>query len=83
MIQNQVVKRNLKFRPVKSIIVPEIGDVSVQVKKIQEDMISKSTETKYTIFSEIEKKKINSTVKVISKSRIITTNRGSYQICTI
>ena len=72
MIQNQVVKSNPKFRPVKSIIVPEIGDVSVQVKKIQEDMISKSTETKYTIFSEIEKKKINSkiehiTVKVISK----------------
>ena len=84
---NEIVT-NKNFKPVKSLLKVEVGDISTKMKIIQDSVVKNTDNTKYVDFDEVEKKPIHAkieklTVKVISKSRTITTKKGNYQICTI
>ena len=85
---NSTIKINKTFKPVKSNVKNELEDISSKVKRLEDILVSSSSSKKYEDFQNISSKKNQSkidkiTVKVITKSKVITTSKGNYQICNI
>ena len=86
--ENHVVKNHRTFKPVKLAMRKNLGDIDSLVKEIETQIEKMSKKNEYIDFEMIEERENNTrieevTVMVMSKSRIISTNRGNYQICTI
>ena len=74
--------------PVKTLLKVEVGDISREVEELTVGMVEKAKSKTYKNLKVISKQPNNSkinqiTVKVISQSRVITTERGKYQICNL
>ena len=86
--EQSTIKINKLFKPVKTTNKEELKDISVQVNKLENTIASAASSKKYEDFRTISKKPNQSkidkiTVKVITKSRVISANKGNYQICNI
>ena len=86
--EKNTIKTNKLFKPVKTLVKNELPDMSAQVQKLENAIVSSATSKKYedlqTISMKPNQAKIDKlTVKVITKSRVITTSKGNYQICNI
>ena len=84
--EQSTIKINKLFKPVKTTNKEELKDISAQVKRLETTIESAASSRKYEDFKTISNKPNQSkidkiTVKVITKSRVITTNKGNYQIC--
>ena len=82
------IKINKLFKPVKTLVKDDLPDMTSQVNKLEIAMASSATSMKYedleTISNKPNQTKIDKlTVKVITKSRVISTSKGNYQICNI
>ena len=82
------IKTNKLFKPVRSTIKQELTSISSQVKKLEKTIASSAGSKKYEDFQNLSKKPNQSkidkiTVKAITKSRVINTDKGNYQICNI
>lgn len=82
------IKINQKFKPVKAHVKGELPDISSEVRKLETAIVSSATSRTYESFQTMSSKPNQSkiekiTVKVITKSRVISTNKGNYQICNI
>ena len=85
--ENGLVKLNKSFKPIISPPGPKIGKIEKEVNAL-EQTYTKKTVSKIIDFKTIEAMENNATIKevtlkVISKSRIIHTKNGNYQICTV
>jgi hypothetical protein len=86
--EGSTIKLNKLFKPVKTIMKEDIEDFSEEAERLEKSLEAKASTKKYEDFQSIENKPNHSkidriTVKVITKSRIISTNKGNYQICNI
>ena len=86
--QNNVVKSHKSFKPVKMKMNKKLEDIDRKVKEFEGSLDIKPKEIDNIDFEILKEKENNSqvdevTIKVMSKSRVINTNRGNYQICTI
>ena len=84
------VKLNKLFKPVKAAVIEDIDyqDIATEVETLEKTIKAKASAKKYQDFKTIATKENHSkidkvTIKVITKSRVISTNRGNYQICNI
>ena len=85
--ENGKVVTNKSFKPLKSQSSQKIGDISSKVHEL-EMKIRVSTSSNILSFDDIERMENNAkinqiTFKVISKSKIISSKYGNYQICNL
>ena len=86
--EGKTIKINKVFKPIKTILTQEIDDLDIKVKELEKAFKTIANTKKYQGFESLSKLPNHSkiaklTIKVISKSRVIPTNKGNYQICTI
>ena len=82
------IKTNKLFKPVRTLIKYDIDGIDDQVQNFQNQIVADASVKKYEDFETLSKKQNHSkidklTVKVITMSRVIATNKGNYQICNI
>ena len=82
------IKINKAFKPVRTQVKEDIDDISAEVRRLEQSIEKKASSMQYVNLQTIREKpnhtKIdNLTIKVITKSRVISTNTGNYQICNI
>ena len=85
---SSTIKTNTTFKPVKTQVKKDIEDTSAEAEKLALSLNAKASTKNYqnleTILKMPNHTKIDRlTVKVITKSRIISTDKGNYQICNI
>ena len=86
--EGSTIKINKLFKPIKTQIKEDIGDISAEAERLEQTIEAKASAKKYENFQTITNKpnhtKIDKlTIKVITKSRVISTSKGNYQICNI
>ena len=79
---------NKLFKPVKTLMKDEIEDISPEIEELEKKAMEKANAKTYQDLQTITNKPNNTkidkiTVKVMTKSRVISTNKGNYQICNI
>ena len=82
------LQTNPSYKPVAHKFKLEISKLDEKVEELEEFLDMRSKKKLYTDIASLHTKLVHSkiqelTVKIMSKSRIITTAKGSYQICTI
>ena len=82
------IKSNKQFKPVKTVIGNAISDIEDEVEQLENSVRNTASNKSYKNFETLSKMPNHSkiekvTVKVITASRVITTNKGKYQICNI
>ena len=85
---SSTLKLNKLFKPVKTLVKQDIGDISIDVEELENKTVVKASGKKYKDFKALASQPNHSkidriTVKVITQSRIISTEKGNYQICNI
>ena len=84
----RTIKLNKVFKPVKTQVKEDIEDISAEIDELEKSLSDKASAKKYEDIQTIKNKPNQSkiekiTVKVTSKSRVISTGKGNYQICNI
>lgn len=82
------IKINKIFKPVKTQVKEDLGDISEEVGRVEQYIGDTASSKQYINFETIKSlpnhTKIDKlSIKVITKSRVINTNKGNYQICNI
>ena len=82
------IKINKLFKLVKTQNKEKIKNISIEVERLKKGLEEKASTKQYTNFKDVSMKpnhtKIDKiTVKVLTNSRVISTNKGNYQICNI
>ena len=85
---NMTLNTNPRFKPVQHKSKLEIENLDGKVKELEDFLRKRSKAKMYTDIESLEPKLVHSkipeiTLKVMTKSRVITTNKGNYQICTV
>ena len=86
--EGETIKINKVFKPIKTKLTQEIDDLDIKVEEFEKTFKTTASTKRYHTFESLFElpnysKIAKLTIKVISRSRVIPTNKGNYQICTI
>ena len=86
--EKSTIKINKTFKPIKTIVKGDIKDIDLEVNRLEQLMEKKASSKQYitlkSIINQPNHTKIDElTVRVTTRSRVITASKGNYQICNI